>query len=115
MVVWLLFIGMDAGAQFLFKSAAVHLPEPTATAGWLYAAATSSRVWTALLCLTLVFALWMTILRRLPLATAFPMTALTYVVVVLGSQILFDETVAPLQYLGVALIVVGVAILPPTR
>ena len=115
LVLWLLFIGLDGTAQLLFKNAAVHLPEPSFSPEWLYAAATSGRVWAGLTCLALVFVVWMTILRRLPLATAFPTTALTFVVVVAGSQLLFGEAVAPLQYLGIALIVAGVAMLRPTN
>lgn len=114
-ILWVLFIGIDGAAQVLFKNAAVHLPEPSANVEWIYAAATSLRVWMALACLGVVFVLWMMILRRLPLATAFPMTASTYVVVVAASRILFDETISPVQYLGIALIVVGVAMLRPAR
>jgi multidrug transporter EmrE-like cation transporter len=57
----------------------------------------------------------MMILRRSPLATAFPATASTYVVVVAGSRLWFGETIAALQYFGIALIIAGVALLRPTR
>jgi drug/metabolite transporter (DMT)-like permease len=106
---------MDAAAQLLFKNAAVHLPEPSATLGWVYLVATSGLVWVALACLGAVFIIWMMILRRSALGTAFPMTALTYVVVVAMSRLLFDETVAPLQYTGIAVIMVGVTLLRPVR
>jgi drug/metabolite transporter (DMT)-like permease len=112
---WALFVSLDALAQLLFKNAAVGLPEPSMTLRWVYLVATSVGVWTALGCLALVFALWMMILRESPLGTAFPMTALTYVVVVVASQVVFNETLAPLQYTGIALIIVGVAMLRPSR
>ena len=114
-ILWVLFIGVDGAAQLLFKNAAVHLPEPSASAAWVYAAATSVRVWMALACLGVAFVLWMMILRRFPLATAFPMTASTYVVVVTASQILFGERITLVQCLGIALIVVGIAMLRPAH
>ena len=114
-VLWIVFIAADGAAQLLFKSAAGHLPDPSLTREWLVLAATTLRVWGALGCLLMVFLVWMAILRRLPLATAFPMTAATYVVVVAASQVVYGETIAPIQYLGVALIVVGVALMRPVR
>ena len=114
-MLWVIFIALDAAAQILFKNAAVNLPEPAPTLEWLYLTVTSIRVWAALGCLAGVFGVWMTILRRLPLATAFPLTASTYVVVVVAAHILYGETIAPVQYAGIALIVVGVALLRPGR
>jgi drug/metabolite transporter (DMT)-like permease len=114
-MLWVIFVAMDATAQILFKDAAVHLPQPAPTLEWLYLTAASIRVWTALACLAAVFAVWMMILRRSPLATAFPVTASTYVVVVAASRIVYGEAVAPVQYAGIALIVAGVALLRPAQ
>ena len=114
-ILWVLFIGMDGAAQLLFKDAAVHLPEPSPTLSWLYLTATSDRVWIALACLGCVLILWMMILRRFPLSTAFPITASTYVIVLGASRVLLGETIAPLQYLGMGLIVIGIAALRPAR
>lgn len=114
-ILWVTFVAMDGAAQILFKNAAVHLPEPAPTLEWLYLTVTSIRVLAALGCLVAVFGVWMLILRRLPLATAFPITASTYVVVVAASHVLYGETVAPAQYAGIALIVVGVVLLRPAR
>jgi len=114
-VLWGFFVAADGAAQLLFKNAAAHLPDPSLSSDWLYATATSPRIWAALACLGLTFGSWMMILRRGSLATTFPMTAVTYIVVVVASQILFGETIAPVQYLGIALIVVGVALMRPAR
>jgi drug/metabolite transporter (DMT)-like permease len=114
-MLWVAFIVTDGAAQVLFKNAATHLPEPSLTPDWLWLTATSLRVWAALGCLIIVFGVWMAILRRLPLATAFPMTASTYAVVVAASWILYGETIAPVQYFGTALIVAGVALMRPAR
>ena len=114
-VLWMVFVAADAAAQILFKNAAAHLPDPALSLDWLYATATSPRIWAALACLALTFGSWMMILRRAPVATAFPMTAATYIAVVVASQILYGEAIAPVQYLGIALIVAGVALMRPAR
>ena len=64
-------------------------------------------------CLILTFGLWMIVLRRAKLSEAFPVTALTLIGIVAGSLWLFGETITPIQYAGIALIVVGVAALKP--
>ena len=112
---WIAFVAADAAAQMLFKNAAAHLPDPSLGLSWLYATVTSPRIWAGLACLGLTFGSWMLILRRGPLATAFPMTAATYIVVVVAARILYGETIAPMQYLGIGLIVVGVALMRPAR
>jgi multidrug transporter EmrE-like cation transporter len=53
---------------------------------------------------------WMLALTRLPLNHAYPMTALTLVVVVIGSNWLFGEPVNALKLTGVLLIVAGIVI-----
>lgn len=114
-ILWVFFVAADGAAQILLKNAAAHLPAPSLSFDWFYATAVSPRIWAALACLGLTFGSWMMILRRAPLATTFPMTAATYIVVVAASQILYGETIAPVQYLGIALIVVGVALMRPAR
>ena len=114
-VLWALFIGLDSAAQLLFKSAALGLPEPSASLEWVRLVVTSLRVWLALACIAVVFAVWMMILRRSPLAIAFPATASTYIFVVTASRLVLGETITPLQYAGIALIIGGVALLRPAR
>ena len=110
---WAGLIVADSAAQLLFKSAAMYLPEPQATLPWLLMVAQSARFWAAVACLIVTFGLWMLVLRRAKLSLAFPVTALTFVGVIGGSMWLFNEAIAPLQYAGIALIVVGVALLRP--
>jgi drug/metabolite transporter (DMT)-like permease len=49
-------------------------------------------------------------LREIPLSVAFPITSLTSVVVVAGGVLFYRERVTVTHWLGVALIVVGVAL-----
>jgi multidrug transporter EmrE-like cation transporter len=54
--------------------------------------------------------LWIWLLSRIPLAQAYPWTALSVVVVPMLSIMLFGEMVRPLFWVGVALIAAGIVI-----
>lgn len=53
---------------------------------------------------------WLVVLSRVPLSVAYPIVAVGYVVVVLYSRFVFNEPVKAVAWVGLALIVVGVAI-----
>ncbi len=54
-------------------------------------------------------------LQLLEISIAYPISALSYVAVILASRWMLGETVGPWRWLGVALIILGVAIVvPPT-
>ena len=110
-LLWVALIGLDTTAQLLFKLAAQNLGYPEVSWRWLHMIAQSAVFWLAALLLTLTFPIWMLILRRSQLNLAFPATALTYVGVIGGSQLLFGESINAVQYAGIVLIVVGVALL----
>lgn len=54
---------------------------------------------------------WMLALTRLPLSTAYPFTALTFVLVIAFGAVAFSEPVSTMQLLGAGFIVLGVVIL----
>lgn len=111
LALWAAMIALDSSAQLLFKSAAVRLAPPELSLQWLDMVAHSPHFWAAALCLALSFPVWMLILRRSRLAVSFAATALTFVGVIGGSLLVFDESIHSVQYAGIALIVVGVALL----
>lgn len=53
---------------------------------------------------------WMLAMTKLPLSHAHPMMSLTFVVVVFGSALIFNESITPLKVAGLVLILAGVAI-----
>jgi multidrug transporter EmrE-like cation transporter len=110
-LLWAGLIAFDTTAQLLFKSAALGMPQPEASLRWLRGVAESTTFWVGALSLALTFMIWMLILRGSQLTLVFPATALTYVGVIGGSRWIFGESIEPLQYAGIALIVVGVALL----
>jgi len=67
-----------------------------------------------LLGFTLVFGgaiFWLAVISRVDLSYAYPMLALSYVIVVFASWIIFSEELNPAKLLGVAVICSGVVIL----
>ncbi len=53
---------------------------------------------------------WLVVLSRVALSVAYPIVAIGYVVVVLYSRFVFNEPVKWIAWVGLALIVIGVAI-----
>ncbi|HEC24104.1 MAG TPA: multidrug resistance protein, partial [Chloroflexi bacterium] len=56
------------------------------------------------------FALWLVVLSRLELSIAYPVLALTYILVPLASHLFFGEAIPPLRWLGMLVIMIGVVI-----
>ena len=111
LTLWTLLVGFDTSVQLLLKTAGTRLSAPEASLTWLLGALASPVVWIAIVCYIATFWLWMLILHRSSLSLAFPATALTYVSVIFGSRWLLGEQIQTLQYLGIVLIVCGVAML----
>lgn len=54
---------------------------------------------------------WMIVVSRVPLSLAYPMIALTYVIVVIMSRVLFHEDVSPMRFASLGVICLGVFML----
>lgn len=54
--------------------------------------------------------LWLYILSKVPISYAYPIQALAYPIVLIVALLLFKESVTPMKWLGVAIIVCGVAV-----
>ncbi|MFM2486835.1 EamA family transporter [Celerinatantimonas yamalensis] len=78
-------------------------------------AVSGSHHWRALIaaigCLGLGALCWLAVLQKLPVGLAYPMLSLNYVLVMLASRWLFQESVNRRQWLGVICVVIGVVIL----
>ncbi|WP_340318158.1 EamA family transporter [Rhizorhabdus argentea] len=61
------------------------------------------------------FGLWMYILSVMPLSEAFPLTATSYILVLLASWSIFGETGTVLQVMGTAAIMMGIWLLGRTE
>ena len=110
-LLWTGLIGLDTIAQLLFKLAATGLGQPRLSWQWFGIVSQSISLWAAALTVMLTFPIWMLILRGTQLNLAFPATALTYIGVIGGSRLFFGESIEPMQFMGIVLIVVGVSLM----
>lgn len=67
-----------------------------------------------LTCYVLGAAFWLIVLSKLELSLAYPMLALTYVLIPLAAQFILGEQVPGLRWLGVGLIFAGVLVVAQT-
>lgn len=70
----------------------------------------SPLVWWAIFLIVLSFLSWLYVLRFIPLTIAFPLSRVVDVLVPLSCWIILGETISPRRWCGIALVVIGLAI-----
>jgi len=80
----------------------------------LKAMATSPIVLGGLLLFGLSAVIWLMVLSRASLSFAYPFASLSYLVIVLASRFILHESVPPLRWAGVGLIMVGIVLVAQT-
>lgn len=108
---WALLIGSESAAQLALKVGGDGLAAIPFGVEWLVAALSNIAVLTAVGCYIGSFLSWMLILRRSSLSLAFPLSSLVFVVVLLGSWLGLGEHISALHWLGVWVIIGGIALL----
>lgn len=99
---------LSLGYQIAAKASADHLAGIRFDARWLLAAARLPSVRILLVCEVASFAAWMTVLAEMPLSAAFPLSAVSYVLIIAASVVVFHEPVGLLQVMGSLAILAGV-------
>lgn len=98
-------VGLSIG-QMLFKLSAELVGESNS---WL-----SLKVLSTLTAAIFVYAVttiaWVWVLRRMDLGKAYPLMALAFILVPIGSHFAFGERFSPSYFAGVALIVIGIVV-----
>ena len=61
-----------------------------------------------LTCYGLAMIIWLGVLAELELSLAYPMLSLGYIVVALGSWVMFDENISAIRWIGIFVIIGGV-------
>lgn len=98
-----------AGGQLLFKLGAPHWKGTTAVE-WIVSFATNPFLMVAVVMYAATILIWIYVLRTLPLSVAYPITALSYVIVPCLSYLLLHEKISAQTALGSAVIILGVII-----
>jgi drug/metabolite transporter (DMT)-like permease len=109
----LLLIALETSSQLLLKIGLTQLGEfPThtieAVLRFIAFAALNPYVVGAILCIVCSFITWLTLLSKIDLSIAHPITSLVLVTIVLSAHFLLNEPLNFVQMFGVICIVIGV-------
>ncbi len=108
MVLFAILPVLTLGYQIAAKASAAHLAQMRFDTDWLLAAVRLPSVQILLVCEVASFVAWMTVLAEMPLSAAFPLSAVSYVLIIAASALVFHEPVGLLQVIGSVAILVGV-------
>lgn len=105
LVALLCVLGLAVG-QILFKVSATSL----AQTGSFFAIKTAATLFLAMLLYGITSVAWVWVLQKVELGRVYPLMALAFVLVPLGSHLIFGEQFSPQYFIGVILIMVGIAV-----
>jgi multidrug transporter EmrE-like cation transporter len=105
--------------QLMMKARAITHAAPAGEGAsrldYLYGMLTDVGVMSCFAAAVLAAVCWMLAIEKLPVGYAYPFMALSFVLVPIGSLVLFGEKLPPVQLLAIGLIVVGVSLSAFTR
>ena len=99
---------LTLGYQVAAKVSANQLVDARFDLGWAMTAIRMPSVQLLIVLEIASFAAWMTVLALLPLSAAFPLSAVSYVLIIAASVIVFHEPLNWLQLVGGLMILAGV-------
>lgn len=102
-------LGLLAG-QILFKMSARAPANANSLYAKLWAVATSPYFILAMILYLSLSLAWVWILTQIPLSKAYPIVAINFVLTAIAGTVLFDEHLHPMNWLGLILIVIGIAL-----
>jgi drug/metabolite transporter (DMT)-like permease len=113
----LLFVAISLGAsgQILMKGGLRQLGERPAPAVVLRALVSNWLVLSGFACYGVSSILYLLAISRLDVSYAYPMVALSYVMVAVVAWRLFDESIPPLRVVGLVVIMLGVLLMALSR
>jgi multidrug transporter EmrE-like cation transporter len=105
---------LSAGSQLLLKFGMTKpnvksvLAANESLSQIVFTIAASPSIIAGLFCFGLSAIVWLFVLSKIPLSTAYPFVALGIAITVVGGRVLFDEPISGAKLLGVVLIILGV-------
>lgn len=109
MITYMAAFGCVAGlaiGQILFKASAIALKE----SGSLFSLRTATLLLAAMLLYGLTSIAWVWVLQKVDLGRVYPLMAFAFILVPLGSHLIFGERFPPQYFIGVMLIMAGIII-----
>lgn len=111
LVLWALLIATESAGQLFTKVAGDQLGPMDFSWQWLADVSRNPGILAAIASYLGAFFVWMLILRRSSLSLAFPLSSLVFVAVLLGSWLGLGEHISVLHWVGVVVIIGGIALL----
>ena len=110
-------IVLGAAGQLMFKGAARHLPpfSELGLAKLLLTMFTTPLILAGFACFFTSAVLWIIAIRGVALSVAYPMVALSYIIIFTGSALLYHEPITWRHAGGAALIVGGILLIATAR
>jgi drug/metabolite transporter (DMT)-like permease len=98
-------------SEFLLKRGATEVANTDNAWSWTGVNGLASPlVWWAILLIIVSFISWLYVLRHIPITIAFPLSRVVDILVPLGCWIFLGELISTLRCCGIALVVVGLAL-----
>src|SRR6266542_6337044 len=98
-------------SEFLLKRGATDVADTGSSFSWTgINGLASPLVWWAILLIIASFISWLYVLRYIPLTIAFPLSRVVDILVPLGCWIFLGELISPLRWCGIALVIIGLAL-----
>ncbi len=97
--------------ELLLKAGAAATADPTKAWSWFGVNALASPLtWLAIVVIIVDLVIWLYILKYIPLSIAFPLSRTVDVLVPIGCWLVLRETISPLRWCGIALVIIGLVI-----
>lgn len=108
---WISICLLNMSYQILLKQAVIDLPKLNFGLSWIKQILSSWWMIAAIISEILSFLVWMQILAKQDLSKAFPLSAISYILVLISSWILFKEEIGVVQLIGSLLILTGIGLI----
>jgi drug/metabolite transporter (DMT)-like permease len=96
-------IGLAAG-QILFKISAISLSK----SGSIFEVRTATTLFAAMFLYAITSLVWVWVLQKVDLGRVYPLMALAFIIVPVGSHFFFGERFQSQYFIGIAFIIVGI-------
>jgi drug/metabolite transporter (DMT)-like permease len=97
--------------ELLLKVGAKATADPSKSWSWIgITGLASPLIWLAIVVIILDLAIWLYVLKYIPLSIAFPLSRLVDVLVPISCWLILKEGISSLRWCGIALVIIGLAI-----
>ncbi|TAN04698.1 MAG: hypothetical protein EPN36_07810 [Rhodanobacteraceae bacterium] len=111
LVAWLLLLAVETFGQVAIRTAGIEVGAFELDRRSVLKALSTPWLWVGLACYLGQFAIWMRILEKSALSSAFPTSAIVFVAVMITSWAVFGDSMGWEKLLGSAIIVAGILLL----